>query len=162
MKKKITQWESQIDGEKYEFSHQKVKGRHLLTVNGNLIEIRGSFMSTLLGFDEKFTLDSKEARLVIERNVPDVVVGGIYLQSGKKYIPRPAWVLVFAVMCLLVPVISLGGLIPAVLGFGGTAVCVSVSKTDLPSIAKVIICVIITLAAWLLVFASAIFANILL
>ena len=149
---KATQWESQIDGKSYAFTHEKIKGKHIITANGAQSEIKGGFMSTMLGFDEGFTLDGREARLVIERNKPDVVVGGVYLQSGKQYVKRPAWVLAFAIICILIPIVSLGGALPALLGFAGAAICVSVSKSSLPAAARVALCVVITLLAWILWF----------
>jgi len=152
MKRKITQWECQIDGRGYAFSHEKVKGKHVLTSNGVPIEIKGGFLSMILGFDETFMLDGKETRLVIEKNVPDVVADGVYTQSGKVYTQRPGWVLVFAILCLLIPIVSLGGAIPAVLGILGIAFCVSVSKSSMSVSARVIVCILITLAAWVLWF----------
>jgi len=149
---KTTQWESKIDGKSYAFSHEKVKGRHILTANGLQTEIKGGFISALLGFDEKFTFEGREARLVIEKNKPDVIIDGVYLQSGKNYIKRPAWVLVFAIICILIPIVSLGGALPFVIGFLGATLCVSVSKSSLPTAARVILCLVITVIAWLLWF----------
>ena len=149
---KITKWESQIDGTNYTFLHEKVKGIHILTVNGVKTDIKGGFMSMMLGFDEKFMLDGREARLVIEKNKPDVIIDGVYLQSGKQYVQRPAWVTVFAIICVLIPIVSLGGALPAILGFAGAALCVSVSKTSLPAALRLILCTVITLLAWIVWF----------
>ena len=150
--KKTTEWESQIDGKNYSFSHEKKKGKHLLTINGTPEEIKGGFMSSALGFDEGIKIDGKEARFVFERNQPDVVVDNKYLQSGKAYVKRPAWVLAFAVACILIPVAAIGGAIPAVLGFSGAALCVSVSKAHLPVGVRLLLCALITVSAWGLLF----------
>jgi len=154
--KKITQWESQIDGRSYSFSHEKIKGKHVLTINGIPTEVKGSFMSSILGFDEGIVIDGKEARLVFEKNKPDVVVNNTYLQSGKVYVKRPAWVLAFAIACVLIPIVSLGGALPAVIGFGGVALCVSVSKSTWSTGIRVALCALITLLAWFAVFLLAI------
>lgn len=150
--KKPIEWENQVDGKNYAFSYQKVKGKHVLTINGTPTEIKSGFKSSMLGFDEKFMLDGKEAQLVINNKVPDIAVDGVFLKSGKKYVPSPAWVVVFSILCLLIPIISLGGALPALLGCGGLALCVSVSKTSLPSAVRVILCTLITLLAWVLWF----------
>jgi|AKZA01.1.fsa_nt_gi hypothetical protein len=150
--KKITEWESEIDGKYYKISHQKIKSKHVITVNESSVEIKDSFMNTIIGFDEKFTLDGMEARLVIENNKPDVVVNGVFLQSGKKYIQRPAWSLIFAVICMLIPIVSLGGALPFLLGGAGATLCVNVSKTSWSLAARVISCILFTLVAWLLWF----------
>ncbi|MCL2547504.1 MAG: hypothetical protein FWE06_10055 [Oscillospiraceae bacterium] len=150
--KKPIEWVSQIDGKDYSFSYEKVKGKHVLTANGVPIEVKASFWSMILGFDEGFMLDGKEARLVVESKEPDVVIDGQYVRSGKVYVKRPAWVLVFAVLCILIPIVSLGGAIPAVIGFCGAAGCVSVSKTTLSTPIRVLICTGITVLAWVLLF----------
>ena len=89
--KKIKEWKSEIEGKIYDFSLEKVKRSQVLTVNGIPIKIKPRFISMILGFDEKFILDDKEARLVIERNNSDVVIDGFFLESGKKYIEPPIW-----------------------------------------------------------------------
>ena len=150
-----TQWESQINGIEYQFSYEKLRGKHKITVNGESTEIEGGFMSTLLGFDEKFLIDGKEARLVIEKNKPDVVLDGAYTQSDKLYVKRPVWVMVFVVLCMIIPIFNrLSGALPAFLGLGGIALCVTVSKTPLPNSVRLLLCIIVTAAAWLtLIFA---------
>ena len=144
----LQMWQSTIDGYLYDFNHQIVNKKHVLVVNGNPIEFKTSFMSTLLGFDEGFSLNGKEARLIVDKNGPDVALDGVLLQSGKKYVARPAWVLVFVILCIAIPIISLGGLLNMLFGLGGMSACVAVSKTGLPTIARVLLCVLVTLVAW--------------
>lgn len=146
------EWISEINGKSYEFSYQRVKGITVLTVNGEPIEIKAGIMSSILGFDEAFMLDGMEARLVIQKKKPDIVLNGTFLQSGKAYVQRPAWVMVFFVICILIPIVSLGGALPALFGLGGAGLCVSVSKTSLSVFIKVILCIGISLLAWFLWF----------
>ena len=141
-------WQSVVDGYQFEFSHTIENRKHVLSVNGTPIEFKTSLMSSLLGFDEGFQLQGREARLVIDRNGPDVAIDGFYLRSGKKYVARPAWVLVFAVLCILLPIVNLGGFIPVVLGLVGMGACVALSRKDMKTVPKVLLCVAITLAAW--------------
>ena len=153
--KKPIEWESVINDKNYTFAYQRIKGKHTLTVNGNSTTIKSGFMSALFGFDEEFNLDGTAARLVIENKKPDIVVDGVYIQSGKKYVKRPAWVIAYVIICVAIPIVSLGGAIPALLGFAGATVCISVSKSTLPLPARLIICTLITIAAWILLFVLA-------
>ena len=147
----VTQWTSIIGEYSYAFTHERIKGnKHMLTVNGNAIEIKAGFLSQLLGFDEEFMLYNMVARLVIEKGIPDVIVNGVHLQSGEPYKKRPVWMLVFAVICLLIPIVSLGGALPVLIGMGGAALCASISKSSLSTAVKVILCIVATSAAWLL------------
>ena len=150
MAKKITEWESSIDGKDYKFAYQKVKGRHILEFNGEKVTLKGGAKSFFLGFDEPFNLDGKEARLVINSKKPDIVVDGVLLQSGETYVPAPVWSVVFIILCGLLPIISLGGLIPAVLGIGGATICGAVAKASMPGFLRVLICLLITLVVWII------------
>lgn len=61
----------------------------------------------------------------------------------------PAWVWLFVVACGAIPVVALGGAIPAAIGFGAAGGCMSVSRmTSLPPTGRVLICFGITVAAW--------------
>jgi len=141
-------WESVIYDKHYTFSYQK-KGR-VFTVNGFPQTLKTDFWSSLSGFDAGFVLDGIDARLVIEKNVPDVVVNNVFAHSGKKYVKRPAWAIVFAILCIAIPIVSLGGALPALIGFGGAAFCISISKSTLSTAVRVLLCTLLTLGAWLL------------
>ena len=141
-------WESVINDKHYTFSYQK-KGR-IFTVNGLPQTLKTDFLSSLSGLDAGFNLDGMDARLVFERNVPDIAINGVFVQSGKKYVKRPAWAIVFAILCIAIPVVSLGGAIPALIGFGGAAFCISISKSTLSTAVRVLFCTLLTLGAWLL------------
>lgn len=148
MKQAKTEWKNEYEGKVYEFSHEKIRGTHVLTVNGEPIEIKGSFLSSVLGFDEGFTLDGKEARLVIEKRKPEVVLEGVYLNSGQKHVIRPVWGIVFAFLCILMPIVNLGGAIPAALGVGGGMLCINISKKPFSIAIRVILCIGVTALVW--------------
>lgn len=147
------QWQSTINDKNYEFSYKKNKGNHEISVNGTMVSLKAGLWSSLLGFDENFTFDGTEARLIVDGKGPDVAVNGAYLQSGKKYIERPAWVMIFVILCILIPVLSLGGALPVLLGLGGAAICVGASKADLPMAVRILLCIAITALAWGALFA---------
>jgi len=147
--RKSKEWESQINGKTYNFS-LKTLGKYVLTVNGTPIPLKRGFLSFILWFDEKFTFDGIDARLVIEKK-PDIVVDGIYVRSGKRYVERPMWSLVLAVICFLVPTILSGfGALPTIFGFIGAMLCVYAARTSLPAGARVALCVGIMLLTWVI------------
>jgi hypothetical protein len=74
--------------------------------------------------------------------------------SKPKETGLPWWGIIFAIACGIIPVVSLGGAIPAIIGFGGASICLGVAKwRDLPSSLRVGICVFVTIAAWMVFFA---------
>lgn len=65
--------------------------------------------------------------------------------------PIPWWVWVFVVACAAIPVVSLGGAIPAGIGGGGAAGCIGISRNAaMPAAARVGICVVVTAICWAL------------
>ncbi|MCL2816924.1 MAG: hypothetical protein FWD39_00870 [Clostridiales bacterium] len=146
------EWKSTINGKNYAFSYQKIQGKHTLTVNGVSNTIKSGFISSMFGFDEKFDLDGTEARLVIQKNQPDIVVNGVYIKSGKQYIPWQSWSFIFAVICIAIPFVSLGGALPGAIGFGSAALCVVAARNPQPIAVRVLICTLITASAWALWF----------
>ena len=51
--------------------------------------------------------------------------------KAKKNIWKdtPRWAWIFMIMCVLIPVVSLGGAIPGALGVGGAAGCAGLAKS---------------------------------
>ena len=87
-------------------------------------------------------------------------------QSDKKYVTLPAWVWVFVVINLLLPVLPIlavgevGFFLPIFFGLVGAMLCVRVLKTSLPVFAKFFRCVVITLTTWMFFFVLLIFVVI--
>ena len=69
--------------------------------------------------------------------------------SGTAADPVPKWAWVFIVACVLIPVISVGGAVPAGLAGAGISATLSVARLNRWSVAKRIgACSLITLACW--------------
>jgi hypothetical protein len=63
----------------------------------------------------------------------------------------PAWAWLFIVGCLAIPVVSLGGAIPAALGFGSAAGCASLAKkAEWATMPRVLACAAVTGGAWII------------
>lgn len=68
--------------------------------------------------------------------------------------PIPGWAWFFVVGCGIIPVITLGGAIPAAVGFGGAGACMSVARNRQMSIeARIGTCIAITVGCWVAVIA---------
>jgi hypothetical protein len=63
--------------------------------------------------------------------------------------PIPGWAWLFVVACGLIPIVSLGGGIPAALGCGGAAACVGVARNPAQSLeVRIGLCCGITVLCW--------------
>jgi hypothetical protein len=68
---------------------------------------------------------------------------------GSAADPVPKWAWVFMVACALIPVVTLGGGLPALIGFGGVGGTLTVSRLHRWSVAlRAGVCAVITLACW--------------
>lgn len=65
--------------------------------------------------------------------------------------PIPPWAWLFALACIAIPIISVGGAIPGAIGGGGAAGCVGIARdTKISFSNRILICVGITGLCWAL------------
>jgi hypothetical protein len=68
---------------------------------------------------------------------------------GSAADPVPKWAWVFMIACVLIPVVTLGGGVPALIGFAGVGATLLVSRLSRWSVAlRAGVCALITLACW--------------
>jgi hypothetical protein len=68
---------------------------------------------------------------------------------GSDGVPIPRWAYAFFALSALIPIVALGGALPALLGSLGVLVCGGVAKDESKSTtARVAICAAVTLFAW--------------
>jgi len=134
----------------YKFSYRREKGNHMLSINGyELQPFPVKFIQDSLGMAaHNFGFYSKNATLIVNFNgQPDIVIDGVRVRTGKRWVKTPEWVWVF--IALLVPMLFLGGAIGGAIGAIATGIIVSVSQKPLPTVARVFICVGIYVLAWM-------------
>lgn len=72
----------------------------------------------------------------------------------------PRWAWIFIGLCLLIPIVTLGGAIPAVIGFIGAWICsVLAAKKQWHIAVRVMLCVIVTIASWVGLFVALIVSH---
>jgi len=65
--------------------------------------------------------------------------------------PIPGWTWVFIVLCVAIPVITLGGAIPGGIGGGGGFGCAQIGRNpEKPAKLRVIQCALVTIACWVI------------
>jgi hypothetical protein len=76
---------------------------------------------------------------------------GLPLARPKVNAIVPFWGIFFAIACVMIPVLTLGGGIPLVLGLGGAGGCVKASSLAGRSLAlRLLLCIGITVFVWLM------------
>ena len=62
----------------------------------------------------------------------------------------PKWTWIFIVLCMLIPILCMGGAIPAVFGILGATFCIRVAMGQSKNIVgKILGCIGITVVAWI-------------
>ena len=147
LKQPVQEWESNIDGKQYRFLCEQEKAfTYTVTANGEAHTVKGGFLSMMFGFDEPLTIDGKEMRLMAARGGMDIAYGDNFLISGKAYVPRPFWVWIFVV--INISLVFMIGFLGGAIGFIGSALCLSVSRTNFPALMRIGVCVFMTILAW--------------
>jgi hypothetical protein len=79
----------------------------------------------------------------------DTVCVGCGRQMVRQIV-TPGWSYLFAGACGLIPVLSLGGIIPITIGLTGLSGCLGVARTAWPVSLRLLACLGITLVCWVL------------
>lgn len=82
-----------------------------------------------------------------------ISVDGFYVDDNTPFdplLPIPKWAYVFIALNVLIPISTLGGVIPAVIGFGGASACTYAARAKFGTPMKVFISFLITIVAWVL------------
>lgn len=84
----------------------------------------------------------------------DLLVDGRLVKVGRrvsKSIPMPKWAWAFIAACVAIPIVSLGGAIPAGIGGGGAIACAIIAKDSSKTKRKrVAMCLGVTAICWVL------------
>ena len=86
MAKKL-EWKIDVEGEEHKVSleYGMLMGKAIVEIDGDKFDISPGFMK-LRGTSQVFKLGDKQAILDFpKKGKPDVVVDGVYLNSGKNY-----------------------------------------------------------------------------
>lgn len=142
-------------------------GKEEVFVNGTLASQKKNFIHLKSVHSFNYEGSSYEIRMQLKpivgiisvalaRNT-EVVYGQDFDMKGKafsvKKIVFPKWVYIFVVLCGIMPFLTLGGAVPALLGFGGVSLCLAISrKSNIPIFIKVVLCIGITFLCWILFF----------
>ena len=74
------------------------------------------------------------------------------MATEKKKTKTPAWAWLFAALCALIPVFTLGGAIPGGIGIGGAFVCLGLARdTRIVTLVRIAFCLAITALCWVAV-----------
>ena len=157
-------WAFEIEGEEHtvELEHKAFSGRRIIRVDGNLLENHSELLD--VGKQYPFQIGGHEGVVHVQTNGftfnYDLSIDGRSVDTGKEVVPAspiPGWAWIFVVVCALIPILSLGGAIPAAIGFGGAYGCIAIARDLSKSVnMRIGLCVGISILCWVLYFALAI------
>ena len=152
----MKQWKININGTQNAvvFVPNHWSGKHKLTINGKEVELKKSPFQAFVGMDLPIDIAGKECRFVLIGNKADIAVDGTYIDSKKLYVPlksMPWWTWIFVIVCIAIPIVSLGGALPVVIALLCSIWCVRVSVSpNIRTAIKVLCCLGILVLAWIL------------
>jgi len=129
-------------------------GKHKLIINRKETIVKPTFSQYFVGLDHTFMIGEKKAHFVYFNNLrtADIAIDGYFINSKKPYTPleaMPKWTWLFILACIAIPIVSLGGALPAVIAWFGAAFCARTSVSPEKSVfSKMVTCLVITISAW--------------
>ena len=137
-----------------------VKGsNYTVKIDGNNFHVyQQNAASFWFGAEEDFPMeiDGVQYILAVRKRRIRLVSNGVYIDNGEPFVPSmpmPKWIWVFFILLALIPIISLGGAINLLIAFAGITLCALVARSTIQSgPLKVLLCVLITISAWVLWF----------
>ncbi len=137
-----------------DYDPRTLSGRKVVIINGMPVNLKLTFFTRYAGLDQTIGVGGKKANFVLINGKADLAVDGYYLDSKKEYIPLlgvPKWVWIFVLACAAIPIYTLGGAIPALIGFSGIMICIKLSVSrKLNTLMRVLLCALITGISWIL------------
>jgi len=143
-----------------ELEHSYFSGKRNIRVDGRPLELPAKTASSIVDFgrDQPFKIGNHDCVVHIRTNgltfSYDLSVDGRSVSTGERVSvagPVPSWAWAFVVACGIIPIISLGGILPAAIGFGGAAGCYAIAKDDSKQVTtRVALCAAVTGLCWAL------------
>jgi hypothetical protein len=155
------EWTIDLDGNQHDIKLEQgyFSAKKKIRLDDQLIEKGITTNQTPFGnVDIDFAISTYAIKITIRSNgfttQYDLYVDGISQSTGEPYSPLPpipVWLWLFVAACGAIPIISLGGAIPVLLGIGGAAICLSQGRDSSKSVlTRVLICSGVTILAWVL------------
>lgn len=137
-----------------ELEHAYLAGKRVIFVDGQEVVRAQSLLD--FGSDHPIRIGTHPALVRISTNGLtfryDLAVDGRSVETGKELTrrpPMPKWAWVFIVLCAAIPVVSLGGAVPVLIGIAGAGACSAVARrTVWPAPARAAACAVVALACW--------------
>lgn len=150
-------WTVSLEGGQHrvEFSRNDFTGKRLIKVDG--MEVYNQRSGMEVGSELPFYINVHPCAVICKTNgfTSTFDLKTDYIAAPPKIMPMWAWS--FVIACAMIPILTLGGAIPAAIGAGGAVGCYWVAKaTEWDTSTKVWTCVKITALTWIvfIVFAS--------
>ncbi len=150
-------WTIDLDGGSHavEFDHRFFSGKRTIRVDRQIATEARPALS-MLGDDLPFQIGAHSGVVHTRSNLLsvsyDLSIDGRSVETGQPIapiVPMPKWAWLFVLACIAIPVVALGGALPAIIGFVGAYACVAVvRKVEWKPIGRVAAAIGVVAAAW--------------
>jgi hypothetical protein len=144
-----------------QLDHGYISGKRRISVDGRQIEETARAQDALfdIGSSHTFSIGAHRCTVVIRSKWGlayeyDLLVDGRSVATGavaSAQAPVPAWGYLFIAACGLIPVVSLGGAVPAAIGAAGAFGCLGAARDGSKSVfERASRCLAITAGCWVI------------
>jgi len=152
--KEIAKWDIKIKRTNHQIILKRnwFTSQYIVMVDEKEVPFTLTLQDFFKGLDMPLKIKNNEIRLIINGYSKDLVVDGKHLKTGLVYEPIgkiPKWTWFFVLLCLALPVMSLGGFIPIMYAIVGIQYVIRTSLNPAwPTSLKVIACLGATAFIW--------------
>jgi hypothetical protein len=138
--------------------HSPLSGKRTIHLDGVVVEQSTKLFDT--GSEHPFMVGGHRCVVQVKTNgitfKYDLVNDGYSMEAGRQVASgaqMPSWAWAFMAVCAAIPLVTLGGALPAAIGVGGVFGCRAAAiDSSMASGTRVAICVGITAMCWMLTF----------
>jgi len=148
-------WNITVDGHTYDvaFKRSEWTGKQTLTIDGEEMNVGTAKAFKQTEVPIKF--GDTDAILSMVNGGADIIVDGKSVLTGEEYVkPKkaPWFTWVFVVICVAIPICTLGGALPVLIGLLSAGGCYKIGVSGkMKSVVKFILMLLIAIVAWLAV-----------
>lgn len=108
---KVQTWIIKVGEKNYriEYTPKYWPNKSILTVNGEEIKLRQTFIQAFTGIDQPIWLGTKEVRFYVFNKKADIAVDDVFVDSKEPYIPLlkiQPWVWAFILLCYSMTIVG--------------------------------------------------------
>jgi hypothetical protein len=152
-------WIVHVEGAEHtvELDHSYFTGKRTIKLDGQIVA-RGSRWLDAFGSDDSFPIAGRVCSVQVRTHgltyTYDCSLDGRSVRDGRMVLPlapAPKWAWLFIAACIGLPIVTFGGLVPALFGVAGAIACLAIARNPRrPIVSQITLSIGVVVLCWAL------------